>query len=67
MGIIYRERKTNYYVYKIIVECIGYVEYLLSIVNRRNISYFCYTMHHDSLNKTVKKGFVIGKRRRGIP
>ena len=67
MGITYREIKTNDYFYKIIVECIGQVEHLLSTVKRINISYFYYTMHHDSMNKTVKKGFVIGKRRRGRP
>ena len=65
LGITYRERKTNYYVYQIIFECICQVEHLLSKVKRRKMSYFGHTMHYDSLNKTVIQGCVFSKRRRG--
>ena len=65
MGITYRERKTNYYVYQIIVEGICQVEHLLSKVKIRKMSYFGHTIRHDSLNKTVIQGCVFSKRRRG--
>ena len=65
MGITYRERKTNYYVYQIIVECICQVEQFLLKVKRRKMSYFGHTMCYDSLNKTVIQGCVFGKRRKG--
>ena len=65
MWITYRERKTNYYVYQIIVECICQVDHLLSKVKIRKISYFCHSIRYDSLNKTVIQGCVFGKRKRG--
>ena len=63
MEITYREIKTNYYVYQIIVEGIYQVEHLLSKVKIRKISYFGHTMRYASLNKTLIQGCVFGKRR----
>ena len=67
LGITYKERKTNEYVYHIICECIYQVKHLLSTVKRRNISYVGRTMRHDSLNKTVIQVCGVGRRRRGRP
>ena len=65
LGISYREKKTNYYVIKTIIEAIGSVESLLSTIKRRKLAHFGHTIRHEALHKLFMHGFVEGKRRQG--
>ena len=65
LGITYRKRKRNYYVYQLIVDCICKVEHLQSKLMRRKMSYIGHTMRYYCLNKTVIQGYVFGKRKSG--
>ena len=67
LGISYRERKTNDYLFKILIEAIGYVEPLISTIKRRKLAHFCHTIRHKSFHKVIMQGFVQGKRRQGRP
>ena len=63
LGISYRERKINDYVFKKIIEAIGSVEPLLSTIKRKKLVPFGHTIRNESLHKVIMKGFVEGKRR----
>ena len=46
LGISYQERKTIYYVFKTIIEVIGYIEPLLSTISRSTLAHFGHTIRH---------------------
>ena len=68
LEISYREKKTDDYVIKKIIEAIGYVEaILLSTIKRSKLAHFDHTIRYESLHKVMMQVFVEGKRRQGRP
>ena len=63
IGISYRERKTNNYVFKTIIEAIGSVEPLLSTIKRLKLAHFGHTIRYESLQKVSMQMFCVRKEK----
>ena len=67
LGVSYRERKTNEYVWNKITSFVKDIDPLLKIVKTRKLKWFGHTVRHDTLSKTILQGTVPGGRKRGRP
>ena len=67
LGISYKDRRTNDFVWQQIKRCNKDIEPLLKTVKTRKLKWFGHTVRHNSLAKTILQGSVEGGRKRGRP
>ena len=67
LGVSYRDRKTNEFVWQQITRCNKDMVPLLKTVKTRKMKWFGHTARHSSLAKTILQGTVVGGRKRGRP
>ena len=65
LGITWKERKTNEYVFDQVSLLDGPQEPLLATIKRRKLAWFGHVTRHNTLPKTILQGTLEGGRKRG--